>query len=389
MAGLGRAADGSLHVRTLPGEQISPGDPPRILVPSNDRVTPPCRHFKTCGGCAVQHGSDALVAEWKRGIVRQALIGQGIEGEVGPIHTSPPQSRRRAKLTGRRTKKGAMVGFHTRASDTLVAVPDCRVLTPALVATFPALDDLTRRICSRSDEATFTVTQSLAEPDILIDHPRELTGALRIELAAVAEAHSLARLTWRDEFIAIRHEPLQQMGRAHVVPPPGAFLQATAHGAETLVALVAKMVGDARRIVDLFSGCGTFTLPLAERAEVLAVEDASAMSAAVSRAWRGTPGLHRVEARTQDLYRRPILPDELAKFDAVVIDPPRQGAEAQIARIAEARVPVVAMISCNPVTFARDARTLIAAGYAMGTVTPVDQFRWAAHVEMAARFSLR
>lgn len=390
MAGLGRTADGALFPRCLPGETIEPvaNAAPRILTPSPDRVAPPCRHFRTCGGCVVQHGSDAFVAEWKTGIVRQALAGQGIDGDVAPIITSPPQSRRRAKLTGRRTKKGAMVGFHVRASDVLVDVPGCQLLTPALMATFPALEDLTRRLCSRSDEVTFTVTESLAGPDIMIDHPRELTGALRIELAGVAEAHGLARLTWGDETVVMRNPPLQQMGRARVVPPPGAFLQATAHGAQTLVALVTDMVGGAKRVADLFSGCGTFALPLAERAEVMAVEGEASMTDAVNAAWRTASGLHRIETLTRDLYRRPMLPDELHRIDGVVIDPPRQGAEAQVAEIIAARVPVVAMVSCNPVTFAREARALTQAGYAMGPVTPVDQFRWAAHVEMAARFTL-
>ncbi len=392
MAGLGRAADGSVHARCLPGEEIEPGPdgdgPPRILTPSPGRVTPPCRHFRMCGGCLMQHASDALIAEWKTGIVRQALIGQGIEGEVLPILTSPPRSRRRAKLTGRRTRKGAMVGFHARASDMLIEVPECQLLTPALMATLPALGDLTRRLCSRTDEAAFTVTESLAGPDILIHHPRDLTGPLRIELAAVAEAHGLARLAWGDETVAMRHPPLQQMGRARVTPPPGAFLQATAHGEAALVAQVRAMVGTSARIADLFAGCGTFTLPLAEAAEVLAVEGEAAMIDALDRGWRATLGLHRVDPQARDLFRRPLLPDEMRKLDAVVLDPPRQGAEAQVAQIAGARVPVVAMVSCNPVTFARDARTLISAGYVMGPVTPVDQFRWAAHVEMTARFTI-
>jgi 23S rRNA (uracil1939-C5)-methyltransferase len=181
--------------------------------------------------------------------------------------------------------------------------------------------------------------------------------------------------------------PTLGLGRARVSPPPGAFLQATPQGEAALRNAVQEAVGPARRIADLFAGCGTFALPLAETAEVLAVEGSAAMLAALDQGWRMAPGLKRVTCETRDLFRRPLMPDELAGFEAVVIDPPRAGAEAQVAELARADVPVIAAVSCNPVTFARDARALVQAGYRLDWVQVVDQFRWSAHVELAARFT--
>jgi 23S rRNA (uracil1939-C5)-methyltransferase len=207
-------------------------------------------------------------------------------------------------------------------------------------------------------------------------------------LAALAERHDLARLAWGDEVVVTRRAPVQAFGAARVVPPPGAFLQATPEGEAALLAETETILAGARRIVDLFAGCGTFALPLAQRAQVHAVEGEAAMLAALDTGRRGIAGLHPLSTEARDLFRRPLLPDELARFDAAVIDPPRAGAEAQIAEIARSGLPRLAYVSCNPVTFARDAKALIAAGYAMGPVRVVDQFRWSAHVELVAGFTL-
>ncbi|MDN5786114.1 class I SAM-dependent RNA methyltransferase [Pseudorhodobacter sp.] len=378
----------------LPGEEVE-GDlqdnrllNPRILTPSPDRVRPPCAHARSCGGCLMQHASDGFVAGWKTEIIRSALAGQGLVADLRPIQTSPPNSRRRATIAGRRTKGGAMLGFHARGSDTLVAVPHCQLLHPDLMAAFPALEALVMLGGSRKSELALTVTRSLAGPDVSVSGGKPLDGMFRLELARVAEARGLARLSWEGEVIALRAAPMQSMGRALVAPPPGAFLQATEQGQADLVTAVREAVGDAKRVTDLFAGAGTFTLPLAERAEVHAVEGDAAMMAALDRGWRQAEGLKRVAVETRDLFRRPLEPDEFKNVQAVVIDPPRAGAEAQTKTLAAAQVPVIAAVSCNPVTFARDARILTAAGYRMDWVQPVDQFRWSAHVELAARFSL-
>jgi len=377
----------------LPGEVVEgelSGDKllnVRIVTPSADRVRPPCAHARTCGGCLMQHATDDFVAAWKTEVVRSALAGQGLDVPLRPILTSPAQSRRRATIAGRRTKSGAMLGFHARGSDALVAVPNCLLLHPDLMAAFPALEELVLTGGSRKTELALTITRSLAGPDVSVTGGKPLDGQLRLELARVAEAHGLARLTWDSEGVALRTAPMQAMGRAMVAPPPGAFLQATEQGQADLLAAVQDAVGGAKRITDLFAGSGTFALPLAEQAEVHAVEGDAAMIAALDKGWRQAEGLKRITSETRDLFRRPLEPDEFKNVQAVVIDPPRAGAEAQTKTLALSKVPVIAFVSCNPVTFARDAKTLILAGYNLDWVQPVDQFRWSSHVELAARFS--
>ncbi len=388
--GLGRASDGqSLLPRVLPGEEVDVAQDGtvRIVTPSPDRVAAPCRHFKSCGGCAMQHANDAFVASWKQDIVEKALAARGLSAEFRPMATSPAQSRRRAKLSGRRTKKGAMIGFHAKGSDALVEVPDCKLLSPALMASFPALEALTLLACSRKGEIDLTVTETDQGPDILVETDKELTPQLRIELPALANQYGLSRLEWNDEPVVTINPPAQDFGGTAVVPPPGAFLQATKHGEATLLAAVDEITKGAARIVDLFAGCGTFTLPLAKRAEVHAVEGEKAMIAALDRGWREGFQLRRVTTETRDLFRRPLETDELRKYDAAVIDPPRAGAEAQIATLAASDIKTIAMVSCNPVTFARDAQTLVGAGFVMVWVQVVDQFRWSPHTEVVAAFT--
>ena len=382
---------------TLPGEvvegEISGGvmAAPKIVTPADTRVKPPCRHAKSCGGCALQHASDDFVAGWKVDVVRNALTAQGIDAPFRPIHTSPARSRRRAVFAARRTKKGALVGFHGRASGTIVEIPDCQLLRPELMAALPVAEALALQGASRKGALAVTVTLSEAGLDLAVTGGKPLDGALQLTLAQLAEAQGLARLTWEDEVIALRLPPAQPFGRAHVVPPPGAFLQATREGEAALLQAVREIVGDARKVVDLFAGAGTFSLPLAELAEVHAVEGDRAMTQALDAGWRRAQGLKRVTTEARDLFRRPLMPDELspftAPFDAAVIDPPRAGAEAQIEQLAAAKVPVIAYVSCNPVTFARDAAQLRQAGYRLNWVQVVDQFRWSTHVELVGAFS--
>ncbi len=380
--------------QTLPGEVVSgiiDGQrltDIRIEKPSDHRVAPPCRHAKACGGCQLQHASDAFVADWKVGVVRHALASQGIEAEFRPIQTSDTQSRRRASFSARRTKKGAMAGFHARASDVIVEIPDCLLIDPALKDALPMVERLAIVGASRKGELSVLVTTSETGLDVAVTGGKPLDGPLRIALAAEVERFAMARLAWEDEVIAMRNPPLQRFGKALVPVPPGAFLQATPQGEAALLDAVREIVGKADKVVDLFAGCGTFALPLAENAEVHAVEGAAAMTAALDAGWRKAQGLKRVSHAVRDLFRRPLLPDELAKFDAVVIDPPRAGAEAQVAELAKAKPPVIAFVSCNPITFARDAKLLIGAGYRLDWVQVVDQFRWSAHVEQVASFTL-
>ncbi len=377
----------------LPGEEVEgdlQGDQLadfRIVTPSVNRVKPPCSHAKTCGGCMMQHASDAFVADWKLGIVKGALAGQGLEAEFRPIITSPPKSRRRATIAARRTKTGTLMGFHARASDMVVEVPNCQLLHPDLIATFPGLQALVKLGGSRTAEVSLTVTRSLSGADVMVVGGKPLDGQLQLELARVTETYGFARLTWNGDTVALRTAPMQRFGRALVSPPPGAFLQATVEGEQALLRTVALAIGSAKKIVDLFAGVGTFALPLAERAEVHAVEGEAAMMAALAKAANNTEGLKRVTVETRDLFRRPLEDDEFKGVEAVVIDPPRAGAEAQMAVLARSKVPVIASVSCNPISFARDAKVLIAGGYHLDWVQVVDQFRWSAHVELVAKFS--
>ncbi|MEL7165780.1 MAG: class I SAM-dependent RNA methyltransferase [Pseudomonadota bacterium] len=377
--------------QTLPGEVVTGTvqgnalSEIRIERPSETRVAAPCPHFRSCGGCQLQHAQDEFVANWKWQVVVDALHSAGLETDIRPTLTSPDRSRIRATFAARRTKKGAMAGFFGRRSESIVPVPDCILVLPRLKAALPMSEDLARDGASRKGTLAVSVTDSAAGLDVVVRGGKPLVGPLRIRLAALAEAHGLARLTWEDEVIAMRHPPTQPMGCAQVIPPPGAFLQATAHGRDTLVTAVRDIIGDAGRIVDLFAGCGTFALPLAQGAEVDAYEGDAAMIAALDRGWREAQGLKRVRAAARDLFRRPLMPDEL-NHDAAVIDPPRAGASAQIAELAQSRIPVIAHVSCNPATFARDAKTLTDAGYRLEFVQPVDQFRWSSHVELVAAF---
>lgn len=384
-------ADGPLFVPlTLPGEVVSGVadgqmlSDVRIIRPSSDRVTAPCRHFKACGGCTLQHAADDFVAAWKVDVVRSALDAHGLETEMHGIHTSPAHARRRATFAAKRTKKGAMAGFYGRASDVIVEVPECQLLHPDLMKGLEVARTLALHGASRKASLAVTVTLCTNGLDVAVTQGKPLDGPLRATLAGLCQSMSLTRLAWEGEVIAMETPPVQQFGRAFVVPPPGSFLQATRDGEAALLASVKEAVGDATTIADLFSGSGTFALPLAETASVHAVEGDAGMTAALDQGWRMAKGLKPVTTEARDLFRRPLLPDELQKLDAVVLDPPRAGAERQVAEIAKAQVPRIAYVSCNPVTFARDAQTLVAAGYVLDWVQVVDQFRWSPHIELAA-----
>ena len=400
IARLGRHGDGVdatgavFAPLTLPGERIAGVPDPagrieaaRILTPSAARVTPPCPHFGDCGGCALLHASDDFVAGWKRERIVTALAARGLETEVAATITSPMAARRRATLSARRTRSGAMVGFHARREARIVEIPECRVLDPAIPAGFEALRTVATLGGSRKGEMKMTVSVTEGGLDLDVSGGKPLDGRLRLRLAAAGGETGLARLSWEGETVSAPATPALVFGQARVVPPPGAFLQATREGEAALLAAARDAVGNAGRIADLFAGLGTFALPLAERAEVVAYEGEAGMVGSLLAGWRGTGGrLKRVEAETRDLFRKALIVGELKGFEAVVIDPPRAGAAAQSEALAGSAVPRIAAISCNPETFARDARTLVDGGYRLDWVRPVDQFRGSSHVELAAAF---
>jgi len=389
--GVAKGEDDIFVPFTLPGEVVeitADGELHAVLQASAERIEPVCKHFGICGGCSVQHGSDKFIASWKVDVVRRALSARGIDMTVGGIATSPPRTRRRAVFGGRRTRKGITVGFHQRGTNNLIEIEECFVIDPKIFAAIPALHELTAIGASRTAAIRLSVTLSAAGLDVVVDEAHKLEPKMLPQLAEVAVRHELARLTWNDEVIVSASPPVQRMGKTRIVPSPGAFLQATPHGQAALVATVKQAVGNASRVIDLFAGCGTFALPLAENAEVLAVENDGPMLSALELAWRRTDGaLHRITTDKRDLFRRPLLSSEMKGYDAVVVDPPRVGAAAQVAELALSDIKTIAFVSCNPVTFARDAEVLVKAGYTMGPVRVIDQFRWSPHVELAVTFT--
>lgn len=391
--GDGVTAEGVFVPGALPGEimrgVVEGGRmaAPVVVRAADARQAPPCPHFAVCGGCVVQHASDAFVADWKRRLILDALSAQGVAAdEVAETATSPPRSRRRATFTARRTKKGTEAGFHAPRSDRIVGVEGCEVVVPTLLAALPFARDAARLGAARKGAIRVAATATEGGLDVAVEDAKPLEGRWA-EAAALTEAHDLARLTWNGEPVATRRPPLVAMGRAKVAPPPGGFLQATEEGAATLAGFACNALSGARRVADLFAGSGTLTLPLAETAEVAAVEGDAAALTALDVGWRGATGLRKVATLRRDLFRRPLEAAALDQFDAVVMDPPRAGAAAQTAEIAKSGLTRLVYVSCNPATFARDARALVGAGWRLERVLPVDQFRWSAHVELAAYFA--
>lgn len=362
----------------------------KILEPSASRIKPPCKHFGQCGGCALQHVEANAYAEWKRLQVIAALSARGLDIEVDPLISAGSNSRRRATFAATRTKKGVTLGYYGRASHNIIAVSECPLIVPEIEKAIAILGEVVAPGLSRKGRASLAVTATETGLDVAVTGGKEAPdGPLRAELARRATAADLARLTWDGDILSERRKPVITLSGLKVMPPPGSFLQATKSGEETLVRLVLAAVGDAKHVVDLFAGCGTFTAALARKSSVLGVEGEPKSLAAIDRALREQgPALKLkpVELVVRDLFRRPIHMSELLKTDALVFDPPRAGAAAQVEMLAASSVPVIVGVSCNPATFARDARVLIDGGYRLTRVTPVDQFLWSPHIELVGTF---
>jgi len=394
--GIAETAAGPVFVPyTLAGESVEvepfPGHPDRrhllrVESASPERVTPVCPHFAVCGGCQTQHWDFARYREWKRGTVVEALRQAGLDAPVGELIDAHGEGRRRAVLHARRSARDVLeVGFAAYRAHHIVSIDRCPVLAPALGGAIPAAWALAEALGALKKPLDIQATVTDGGLDVDIRGSGPLGARQTATLARLAEAHRLARLTRHGELIAQRAAPSVRMGKASVVLPPGAFLQATEAGEAVLARLVAEHAGNAKAVADLFCGVGPFALRLAERARVTAA-DADAAAIAALRQAAKTPGLKPIEAEARDLFRRPFAPDELKSFGAVVFDPPRQGAEAQARQLAASKVPLVIAVSCNAATFARDARLLVDGGYRLTAVTPVDQFRYSAHVELTGRF---
>ena len=395
--GIAETPDGPLYVPyTLPGEIVEvervPGHPDRrhllhVDKASPERIAPVCQHFGLCGGCAVQHWRPERYREWKRALLTAALEQQGITAVLDPLIDAHGEGRRRATFHARHTHGDVVeVGFSTLRARQLVAIDRCPILAPSLDGALKAAWTIGEVLGETKKPLDIQVTGTETGLDVDVRGSGELNATHGATLARAARQAGLARLTRHGELIAQHAAPTVTMGRAKVVLPPGGFLQATAAGEMALAELVLSHTAKARNIADLFCGVGPFALRLAERSRVAAFDQDAAAIAALAQAARSTSGLKPIEASARDLFRRRLVAQELKGFDAVVFDPPRQGAQAQAAEIANSKVPLVIAVSCNPATFARDAKLLADGGYRLTQVTPVDQFRYSPHVEIVAKF---
>src|SRR5690348_8857958 len=363
------------------------------ILAAGGRAKPICAHFGACGGCALQHLTDEAYTAAKLGWLRGALAQHGFaDVEIAPLRRLAPGTRRRARLALARST-GVVAGFHGRMSHAIVDMRECHVLHPALFALVEPLRRLAAVLLPKKGAAAASLTLGDAGVDVLLELPK-VPGLDALEaLARFAAAHDLARLSWQAGKVlapVAQRRPVRAVFAGVAVDlPSDAFLQASVEADAVLGALVLDAVGTLRRVADFYSGVGTFTFALASRAPVHAVEgDAEAAKALGHAAARANLG-GRVTVERRDLARRPVSGEDLARFDAVVFDPPRTGAAAQSRELAASPVPRVVAVSCNPATFARDARILVDGGYTLAHVTPVDSFIWSPHLELVARFERR
>ena len=382
--GDGATASGRFIPFAAPGDSVADDG---SIVPGPHHSTPPCRHFPECGGCQLQHVDDEAYGDYLTDRIVSALAAQNVAApEMKAPALSPPRTRRRAALRTERRGGQVLLGFNAQASHRIVDMRECHILHPQLFALVAPLRTLLAGLLSPRGGGEVRMTLAEQGPDLLLERIKVEGLAATEQVTAFAAEHRLARLAiddgygpqtlWEPEPVTIR------LGPVSVSLPYGAFLQATAEGEAALVAAVADAMGEARIIADLFAGLGTFALSLPGR--IFAAEGARdaalALKSAANLAQRPVFVDHR------DLFRRPLDREELARFEAVILDPPRAGAKDQVASLAGSPVAKIAYVSCNPATFARDAATLVAGGYGLSWVKPVGQFRWSTHVELAACF---
>jgi len=388
--GIADRPEGSLYVPfALPGERWEVGvSGARRRTDSPDRVAPVCRHFLRCGGCLAQHMAPGLYRDWKRGLVVEAFRQRGLTADVAPLVVVAAGSRRRAFLGVERRGGDVIIGFREEGQHRLVDMTECPVLDPLIVAALPALRAIGRKVMDGGAGGRLVVTRLDRGLDVSFDNGRTgLSPFEKADIADLARSAGLARLVVGGEVIVAAGPAVVTLGGVAVEIEPGLFLQAVPEGEQRLQDLsVAALPKRAKKVADLFSGAGTLTLPLARRSSVVAYDSDRRAIGALSQAVRHAQGLKPVACHVRDLFRDPLSVRELAELDAVVLDPPRVGAAAQVERLAASKVRLVVMVSCNPATLARDARTLIDGGYTMGPVTPIDQFLYTPHVEAVAVF---
>ncbi|MBJ7533288.1 class I SAM-dependent RNA methyltransferase [Rhodomicrobium vannielii ATCC 17100] len=395
--GVARVGDAPVHIPfTLAGEIVQAevaGTKGRLIAvdaSSPERVDPVCRHFGVCGGCALQHWAATPYDAWKAGLVEAALAQARVRAPlVETLKTYPISSRRRAAFTARKDEGALRLGFNAARSHDLVDIEECPILLPRLAAALPHLRSGLKGAMADRGEAKIQVTAADNGLDVTIAGPR-LASSARHALESELQATDAIRASWNGEALFINGVPRVDFGGPRVSLPGGAFLQAVEAcerdmAAFTVEALDAAGAGKGP-VCDLFAGLGAFTFPVATRASVTAYEDNAAAVAALSAAAKESKGLKPVKAIRRDLFRSPLGFQELNAFAAAVLDPPREGAEAQARALAQSKIPAAVMLSCNPATFARDAAILVEGGFELARLAAFDQFRYSAHVEVAALF---
>jgi len=380
----------------LGGETVdvlpSPGHDDRrslahVIEASPERIDQFCPHFGTCGGCAIQHWQDSAYRNWKRQLVVDTLTHAGLACEVEDLIDAHGTGRRRITMHARQSQQGVLrVGFAAAGRHEIIAIDHCPILDPAMHGAVEVASDIAELLKPVSKPLDIQITAANNGLDVDVRGSGPLNTAMLSALSKLAAKHDLARLTRHGELVIMRRPPVMRIGKAEVTLPPGSFMQPTLAGEESLAGLAIALCKGAKHVADLFCGFGPFALRLAEKFKVAAFDSDAGAVAALQHAVKNTQGLKPIKAEARDLFRRPLMPQEFRDVDCVVFDPPRQGAQAQSQQLAASKIAQVVAVSCNPATFARDARILLDGGFKLDSVTPVDQFRHTPHVELVARF---
>lgn len=396
--GIARGPFGPVYVSfTLPGETAAlavnrdKGTVMSMSELSPERVEPKCRHFGpdgengTCGGCTLQHASDSIYQDFKRQLVLDALKSKALQADVAPLVLAHPGERRRTVFTARRTEKDLLLGYNQAESHHIVSISECPIASPGIVSRLAVIRTVAKAMAVNAEPFRITVLETQSGLDLSFDGIKAMDDKQRrTAIDIVLGLKGITRLSLNGEILVEPVKPVIDFGGVSVTPPPGSFTQATKPAEEAMADLVIAHLGKAKRVIDLFAGSGTFSLRIARKAKVHAVEGEDKALKALDLAARNTQGLKPVTVEKRDLFRRPMMTSELKAYDAIVFDPPRAGAEAQTKEMARSGVKKIVAVSCNPVTLVRDLRILVDAGYRITSVTPIDQFLWSSHVEVVA-----
>jgi 23S rRNA (uracil1939-C5)-methyltransferase len=391
----GDGVAGTLFVPgAAPGDTLVLGTDGKVatIIAGPNHTVPLCAHFGDCGGCTLQHVAMPAYAQWLSDRILMALRQHDVTPQhIEPPHVSPPRSRRRVVLKALRSDSGVVLGFNRKAQHVLVDITDCVVIDARITVLMPPLRVLLAKILKPGQAATVHITVADNGLDVMLADLSASGLKVQQALSDFAKAHDIARLSLRGpvgvDVIAQLRAPMLQLGGVDVALPVDSFTQATPQAEAAMIAAVLHATHKAKSIADLFCGIGTFALPLLQNARVHAVEASLAPLKALEHAARASQ--RQVTTEHRDLYRRPLMATELGKFQAVVFDPPRSGADAQVVQLAKSKVACVVAVSCNPNTFARDAATLCAGGYKLERLWPIGQFLWSTHVELVAQFVRR